>query len=248
MAGLAAIPVSTVIAEAIYEVRLLQPGNSVPPDTSALVLSNLNRLLDDWNVEAAGAYVIEFPTFTYTPGLSPHTIGPTGTFVMDPRPTDLLGANTITGSGASAVRYPITLKDADWWRSVLVPGWGTNYPTGVYYDPSWPNGSLYYWPVPSAALTAELEVRGTFAQVTDASTIWLPPGYRNAVTLTLAEMITPAFGGAAQLSPITKEKAQEARGRIFGNNVEMPRIDTADAGMPGRNLPPWFDWRTGRMR
>jgi hypothetical protein len=114
----------------------------------------------------------------------------------------------------------------------------------MFYEPGWPNGRIWFWPLNSTTQSIELLSRIVLANLALATTFTLPPGYRAATVLTLAEDLAPAFQVA--VSPMTVEKARQARARIFGNNDVTPRLVTADAGMPGGGGG--WDYRTGTFR
>ncbi len=73
----------------------------------------------------------------------------------------------------------------------------------------------------------------------------LPPGYRDAVILTLGEMIALTYPPAVA-SP---EAAAKARARIFANNDVIPTLVTRDSGVPARGYGGrWFDYTSGMWR
>src|SRR5262249_22300097 len=91
-------------------------------------------------------------------------------------------------------------------------------------------------PVPNSNYQVRLQLRGLLIAVTGdqiaglKSAISLPPGYRQALTLTLAERLCPSF--EKQPHPLLIQSASKARQAIFQNNSESPRINTQDFGMP----------------
>jgi len=82
-----------------------------------------------------------------------------------------------------------------------------------------------------------------------ASTFSLPPGYRQAMTLTLAEMATRPYGIPPDRISTLRVDAAAARALIFGNNDQVPRLRTADYGMTpgagGRRAD--FNWLNGSI-
>jgi len=216
-------------------------------------LKLLNRLLDNWNADRQAVYAETFSTFTATASLQPHTIGlvanaPTWN-VLTNRPVSVTAANLITGAGTSAYRTPIFIRDKDWWDSVSLRAMTSAIPTDLYYEPTWPNGSLYFWPVPSGALSIELRLRVLLAQMIAATTFTLPPGYQDAITLTLEEKLVVPYHVTDQAILITlKKDARDARAKVFANNIEVPRLQTADAGMPGSDSGGGWDFRIGGYR
>lgn len=245
------------LTAAVGELNVTQAGEALAGEDADLALLVFNEILDRWNAEQRAPFTVSFPTFTLTPNLQPHTIGlaanlPTWTI---PAPTDggsgtagmrpqaVLGANLIlTGSPASYV--PITVRDKTWWNSRRVPGLTSGIPTDLYYAPDWPNGSIYFWPVPITAYGVQLEIASVLAQMTFADTLTLPPGYQQALRLTTTEGCATAFG--VQAPPTLSLRAMEARAIVFGNNDDIPRLVTSTAGLRGGGgSRSNFDYRTG---
>lgn len=247
--GSVATPTLTLIKDALFEVKALQPGDDPSPDLTDFVLGKLNRLFDGMNANPAAAYMDALTDLgALTPSLQPHTWGPNAaTFATTIRPEALRGANIIVGSGTTAYRYPLNLWDADRWRQETVQGITSSIPWAIYMAPDWPNASLYLWPVPTAAYHLEVQHRKMINQMVLADIFWMPPGYRNMVTLTLAESLHML--GA--VSDETKEQAKAARADTFLNNLTIPRVRSVDGGMPTMSDSPTagtFDWRTGLVR
>jgi hypothetical protein len=199
----------------------------------------LNALLDQMNATRHMVFADVFSTFTLTPGLNPHTIGPTGTWVTAQRPVSIEGASLELSAG---IFIPIALKDAAWWDAVVLPGLTSAVQMALFYNPTWPNGELWFWPVPSTALAVVLMTRVVLAQVTLATTFTLPPGYQKAITLTLAEDCAASFG--TQPKPSTVALARQARAAIFNNNDPPCPLVTRDAGLPGGGGGV-YNYRTG---
>lgn len=230
--------------EALQELQMYQAGDIAPPEDLEFAQKKLVRLLDNWNADRRAVYAEVFETFTLTPSLSPHTIGPTGTWVTAQRPETIDGMNLVlTGS----ITAPIALQDYQWWLANANQTLTSAIPTDCYYEPAWPNGKLYFWPVPTTVYGVQIVRRVVLdSAFAIGGTFTLPPGYRDAITLTLAEDLVSSFGVAAQPSPALPTKAREARQRVFGANTIVPRIRTADDGVPdgtGGNLTT-FDYRS----
>lgn len=244
--GLGSCIVSELIADALCEIRVARAGDVLAPDDADFGLRKLNRLLDRWNADPRTSYVLSLTSFTPTVSHQPHTIGPSSAdWAATQRPMAITGANLILNTVTPAIRIPLNIRDLDWWRDNAVQGIATSMPTDLYYAPDWPNGSVYLWPVPTATYPIELELDGTFNSVVLTDTFWAPFGYRDAITLTLAEECAPAFGQTVSQS--TKDSARDARALIFNANLIVPNLWTRDGGVPGGDGG-WFDYRTGRVR
>lgn len=222
-----------ILTETAVELGILDPGDTLG-DREALTLSNkFDRLTDRWNAKGAAAFARAFNTYTLTPSLSPHTIGVTGaTFtVTTGRPVSIEAAGLVLTTSTPDVRVPITIRDWEWWARESVKALESSIPTDLYYDPAWPLGKLFFWPVPDTAYSVELTTRVLLSTLGLNDDFDLPFGYRDAIILTLAEECAGPF--AAEISALTVESGKAARALIFGNNTKSPRIATRDAGMPG---------------
>jgi hypothetical protein len=230
---------SNIISDAYMEIGALAAGETLDSDLQTFALGKANRILDNWNAEQCAVYADTFTNYTLTPSLDPHTIGPTGTFVVASRPVSIEGASWVM-SGSPEVYIPIAIHDRQWFDDLSIPGMTAGIVTDLFYNPTWPNGSLHFWPVPNVANDVNLWVRTLLSQVATSDTFTLPPGYKDAITLTLAEELAPSVG--KQLDPRTLLSAQKARARIFANNDVTPRITTTDAGMPGSGGGSYFNY------
>lgn len=241
------VAVRSLISDSLYELSALAAGQIVDDDLGSFCVSRLNQLLDNWNATREAVYAEEFREFVFTPNQQDYTIGPSGAdfTVPNSRPVAIDGANAILDNVSPAVQNGINIRDWQWWLDLNVRAVTTTYPTDLYYEPNWPNGILHFWPKPTSAYGLELVMRNTLAQITINSTINYPPGYQNAIMLTLAEDIATPLG--RPLPDVTAKKAQQARARIFANNDMPRRLWTQDAGMPSTNrYQSSFNYRTGQ--
>lgn len=229
-----AITYRNICFDALGELQMYQAGDVPAPEDLDFTQQKLVRLLDNWNADDRAVYAEVFDTFTLVPSLSPHTIGPSGaTWTLSQRPESIEGMSLILPATPNNVNIPIIVRDYQWWMAQSVQALTTNYPTDCYYETDWPNGKLFFWPIPQAAYDVQLTRRTVLDSAFSISASFsLPPGYRDAITLTLAEDLVSSFGAAARPAPLLPQKAREARARVFGANAMVPRIATADYGMP----------------
>lgn len=231
-----------LLTEAFRDIAVLPAGAPLADPEASDGLSKLTRLFDNWNAERAGVYATRFATHTLVPALQPHTIGPTAyspTFIVTQRPVAIEWANLVVPSSPTSTRYQITIRTSEWWGQLSSPGLSTSMPTDLYYSPDWPLGRLYLWPVPTAAYGLELNTRIVLADLGLDDEVYLPPGYRDAITRTLGEMLAPSYPPAVA----DAVEAAKARARIFANNDVTPRLATADYGT--QSSATWINWRTG---
>lgn len=210
--------------------------------------------MDVWEAMRSKVYTYNFTLFTLQAGLQPHTIGPGAgaTFYQPQRPVRIESCALILNTSGTQVDLPMNIRDKDWWALNQVKQIQTNVPTDLYYDPAWPNGNMFFWPVPNAGSQIRVQTWGVvsqFALITDpiggpGGPNTLPPAYRAAMMLTLAETLLPGSNKTAH--PVLAESAKQARAAIGLNNNKPPRIMTADSGMPTHSgkRGDW-NWATG---
>lgn len=230
-----------VVNQVLEELGVLGQGETASAGDSIAALVRVNRVLDSWNADEQAAYSETLIQNILTPGLQPHTLGPTGaTWTVSQRPVAIQDAQLFVGT----VTYDLTIRTADWYADLPVPALQSMIPTDLFYNPTWPNGACYFWPVPLAAYTVQLlvhSVLGSSATLND--TLVLPPGYQQALILTAAEECFAAFGTPLENRPFISQRASDARARIFAANLMTPPMATRDVGLPGKRG--WFNWRTG---
>lgn len=235
-----------LIIDALRELGVLNAVDPPGGEDAALGLTRLNQILDLWNADRDRVYAETYPTFTTTPSLNPHTIGltansPTWTVTVN-RPVSIEDANIVLSGGT---RYQLrVIRTSKEYFALTNRAVESSLPTAIYYDPTWPNGSVYFYLIPSAALTIELRLRTVLAQLVLTDTFTLPPGYQAALMYTLAESLATPM--RVQASEYTREQGKAARAIIFGDNVEMPALITCDSGLPG-GRGGWFDYRSGGL-
>lgn len=239
--------VSDIITNAFAEIGVFAIGDAVAAEHAAYALGKINRLLDAWNARRVFVYSIGFNTYAIPVNTQPITIGPGANINVTQRPVKIVAANLILNNVNPSVRQPLMIRDDDWWAEQRVPGVTTTLSTDLYYSPDWPNGNIFLWPKLTVNYPLELETWTLLSKVALADNFSLPPGYEDAVTLTLAESLCPAYERG--ISPDLARLAQKARATIAGVNSTPPRMSTRDAGMPnGQGNRASFNYRTGLSR
>lgn len=243
-----------IISDALYEIGVYGPDDLVPSAADAqLCFRLLNRELDSMAARQAFVYAMQFVEYTLTPGTQPTLIGPGLTapnFAAAQRPVRIEGAALVLNNVTPNVDSPIiNIRDATWWKNQQVKPLLTNVPTDLYYEPDFPNGSLFFWPVPNFAYGVRLEIWGLISQFASiAATFNLPPGYKKALVLTLALRACRAFG--VPVPPSLPGDVRDAWKAVQSNNVKSPRIASADYGATGSrrggSSRPTFNYYVGQ--
>lgn len=234
-----AVAVLTIVKHVLSGLAVYAPNEAIKDVDAQDVVEQINLLFDDWQADGRASVAEVFSTFTTIGNLQPHTIGPTGTWVLPARPVTIDGLAWVSSPG---VYSPIAVHtDPQWWQrqTVLNPG----VLSSAYYSADTPNGSLYFSGLPAGGTVVRVMTRGVLTAVASNQTLTLPAGAQSAIELTVMEAIADAFG--ATVSPRLVQRAGVARARFFKNNLRIPTLSTA--GAPGSGGG-WWDYRTGEWR
>lgn len=246
------VVVTQLVTDALTKIRVARAGDVLGPDDADLGLRTLNALFDALNAKRRAIYTRTFRTFTLTANHQPHTIGlvanvPDLTVTIG-RPVRLVSANLVL---ANNIRSPLTIvTDADWNAISAGAAAGqaitikATIPQVLYYEPGWPNGSIFLYPVCSAANGLEILADTLLAAVAATDLLDLPFGYQLWLTLKLAKLLAPDFGQAFSLDNATA--LREVETDLFSTNDVIPDLVTVDAGMPGAGGGA-YDYRVGPL-
>jgi hypothetical protein len=236
-----------IVTDACIENNIISPGEVPDGEIGQWGFRKINYLLDLWATAKKYVYASAFNDYVLpanlavaADGSAKATIGPApgATYFATQRPVKILSASAIINNTTPPVLAPIQINDNQWWAGVTLPGITSMYPTDLFYNPAFPNGELYLWPISNTNFGLRLEtwvLLSQFASITDpiggpGAAMTVPPGYRNAIMLTLAEMMMP---GAEKQNQQLVALAAQARAAVFGNNAPSANISTLDSGMPG---------------
>lgn len=239
-----------IMTSAMTEINANAQGETPTAGDAAWCLEKLQRLIDRFNARQEIIFNVNFTKFTLQANHAPHTIGPTGDFVMAQRPIKLVAAALVLTSSGTGIDIPLNVRDDAWWAAQTIKSLTSTVPTDVYYSPDIPNGTLNIWPVPSAVNDIRLELWTGLTQALNLDTaLAMPPAYWDFVVLTLARDISPSFGDSAiQIvqSPIFQATFREARNAVTQNNMGSPRLvmDTPGAGEKSGTIPT-YNFLTG---
>lgn len=202
-----------LIDRSLRLIGAIASGEDPTADETADALEALNGLIDSWRNERLIVWSIASVTKTLTAGDGTYTIG-SGADINTTRPVRIDGAY-VTNSG---IDYPIEVITEAAYRSIADKTTQSDYPQFVYYDPAVASGTIYLWPVPSAANVLTLAVWAPISTLATAgTTVTLPPGYERALAANLAVEIAPEFQKTA--SQEVAKMARESLAAIKKSNI-----------------------------
>ncbi len=231
--------ISDLITNAMLEINAAGAGETISAADASLGLSKLNRMLDAWNADGMYLYATTLFQGTLTANKNPHTLGTSGNSpdftITVARPTVITEANLVLTDVTPNIFRPLQIQDDAWWMNNPVPTLETQIPYYLYPNYSWPNAQLYLWPVPTKAYDIRLLIDTLLASVALSDTFTMPPGYEDAITLSLAESLCSPFNKTP--SGMLVQGAMEARARIRNLNVDAPTMACDGSVQSMDNMP-----------
>ena len=208
-----------LIKRSLRLIHVLETGASPTTAEADDSLTALNDMLDEWNTDRAYVLSTDESSLTWPASTESRTIGATGDFVQA-RPVEIANSTFYTDANGNDYNLRM-LRTRSGYTSIVDKDTTSELPEFFYYEPSYPNGTMYLWPSPTTAFTLKLH---TWTQLTafaslDA-TVSLAPGYKNLLVYGLCEYLAPEFGVAVpqEVLKITRAVKQ----RVKRKNLPTP--------------------------
>lgn len=210
-----------IIRDALKLLGVLAAGESLSAVDQVDGLRALNRMLGTWANERLLVHGTRRATYTLTAGLSPHTIGATGTLATT-RPLRIDGAGIVESEQERPLRL---LTDAEYQR---IPDKGLDgTPSQVWVEQTHPNAKLWLWPVPTTAATLALYTWSRITEFEASDAVSLPDGYEDALIHALAIRVAPLYG--VEPGGTLRENASEALAAVKRTNMQTPLVEMDSA-------------------
>jgi len=237
-----------IITDALTEINALSPGQPVDPGDMQLGLTRGNAFLDSMNGSSLMQYVRRLDAYTFLTSKQAYTIGRgAGADFNAERPVEILDAAIVMVTANPEVYIHLDIVNSDEWESFSVLNFSTSIPAVMWYETTYPNGTMHFRGVPSLA---NYQVRILTSQqlgqaATTATQFVFPPTYYETFMYSLAERLCTPFGKAGEIPARIAKMAREARARTKSVNGEPARITLDGLGSTGRG--PYYNWLSGEL-
>jgi hypothetical protein len=197
-------------------------------------------MIQEWSNEKLLIYYtlnelfpIEANTYTYT-------IGPDISCDFNTsNPIKITSAFCRDNSSGVNNDYKLEVIPNDRYQEVFQKQILTNFPRYLHFIRSWPYGTIELWPVPTRSYTLNISQVKQFSQFTSPQDIvCMPPGYKDALALSLAVKMAPEYG---QSRPDLVQMMNDAKALLMINNYEPVLLDTDAALMSRRSYNIYSD-------
>lgn len=205
-------------------INVLAEGETASANQHSDALSVLNQMIESWSLENLIIYSTTREEFTLTVSDGSYTIGSSGDFNTT-RPVEIERAMIEDQSNTPTMEYPLELITPRQWAEITTKDLSSSIPTKLYYDPTYPLGTLNLWPVPSVANKLVLYSKKALTEFTSINnTISLPPGYMKALRFNLAVELAPEYGKEASQTVVSI--AVDSKGNIKRKNIKPIYLKT----------------------
>lgn len=239
--------------------QMERPGRGYSPEQLEEVTFFLNQMLDSWNTLRNRIFTVSIAVYTLTSNLQYYLIGPGAVATTingiqygafnTARPLRIEKGQLIYQTAPQELNIPLRIIDVNEQSNIRVPGI-FSIPFELYYDAAYsqavPTGvaSMFLWPGPQLGYSMRLYAwQGINAALNSGDTLFVPPGYAEALTYNLALRLPASY--RANLSRGEKEDlkeiARESRYSIESLNApcEEAVVDIPTSQRSGRSR---FNW------
>lgn len=223
--------VRAIGADALMEIGVLEPGDTLSAQQGAIVLLRFQHQLDAWAADRLTLAVQARTPATVPSGSSSITLGLVGADVTMARPVWLNGVNYIIPGSSPEVEVPIALMDEDAFRALSIKALPSALPSLGFYQTSMSTllGTLTLWPVVTQAVDLAIySPQAIGIPLALTNTVVGPSGYQEAFMYQLALRLCSPFGVAPP--PTLPKLATDAYATIKRRNVK-PGMLSVDAAL-----------------
>lgn len=235
--------VSDLVTASLTDLGVLAEGEVPTAAQAQLGFDKLNRMVDRMAADRLQIYALVATDIAIVPSQASYTVGTGGNFnIARPMFMDYVSFwSTATTPAVVLTLDPLT---DDLWNALPVPALTSAQPTNFYWQPSYPLGKLWLYPIPTGTtLRLGISVPTAIAQFAAlTTTVALPPGYASMLVSNLAINLAGPFG--VQVSPSVVQEAQESMALVKRSNQTLEDLQFDPAALIG-NGGNSYDIRTG---
>ena len=221
--------ISEWITASLKRIGVLAAGETASSEDFADALAELNRLLKSWSADGINLHYRVHESLSLVSGDGDYSIGTSGDF-NTARPNEIEQAFIRDSGGGD---HPLRIRPiAEYWS--LENKSSSTRPSILYYDPTYPTGTIYFNSLPSEVETLHLVSQKPLTADYDdsADDVSLPGEYEVMFIDGLAIRLAPNYGKSVsiELASGFKNAYDNVRARNLANSMIPARVS-----MPGRN-------------
>ncbi len=221
---------------ALFDSGIIGQGQTAAAEDVNNAYTRMQWMINQWQRKRYLTFHLINLQLTSTGQTTPYTVGSGGQFSIGTRPDRLENGcffRQLVQSSPNQIDYPLELLESfEDYNRIALKGLST-FPGYVFYDPAFPLGNAYFWPIPQAGIyMMNLLVKCTLIDIitsngqTTVLDAVLPNEYFQAIYLSLAEILRTAY--RLPVDPILTGRAKDAREVIRGAAAQIARLRMPD--------------------
>lgn len=190
---------NTISTGSLSILGVIDPEDTPTSAMLADAYRRLNMMMGAWSLQNLTIPVTARETFALVAGKggpsNPYTIGPSGN-LNTTRPADLLGCGLLLNTNPTQpVEIPRGMFTDESYQAIQIKTLTSSLFTNIYYEATFPLGSIYLWPVPDSAVNSLVLYRKTQLGLFTSQTASydLPEGADEAVEYNLAKRLLDVY-------------------------------------------------------
>jgi hypothetical protein len=217
---------SEIVTQALKKAGVLGIGQTPSAEDANDAFLDLNDMLAQWQRKRWLVYHLVTYSFTSTFSHS-YTVGPGQNFNVAVRPDKCESAyfRQLVNATPNQVDYQLKIVNAMEDYNKITLKQLTTFPEYLFYDPAWPTGLAYPWPVIQSGIYQLFltfkEQLTAFASL--AATVNLPPEYVPALKWNLAARILTSYPGLPE-NPKLIALAKDSLNTLRLANAQVPSM------------------------
>lgn len=221
------------IKRALRLLGVLAGGEEPSANDYADAVVAFNQLIASWNTERLSVFATTTQTFTWPSGQASRTLGPSGDFNGD-RPVLVDPATYFVVNGIS---YPLALINQEQYNAITLKTSNSPLPEVLFVNATYPDVTMYLYPVPSTALTFNIVSVSPLEQVADETvTIDAPDEYLRALAYNLAVELAPEYGVEPSRTVMNIARASKRNIKRINNPDDVLSMPGMLLGTPRYNI------------
>ena len=230
----------TIITDAMKRAKIIDPDETLDSAVAEYNRGRLNDLLDYWSIKRLTVQARSEDTKVLTIGDGDYSIGESGVpDINTVRPIRIEQAYLRDTSSQDFLLDCLTLTQEQY--NAIPLKTTTGLPSKLFYNPTVPNGVVYFNCLPDKAYTLCLFSWKPFTAFADLTTAYdFAPGYSAAIKANLAPMLANDY--SAPITELMVREADETLSAIKNINAETPLLRSCGSA-PGIRRA--FNFRTG---
>ena len=211
---MADMTVQQIITQALLNVGTYSPGETLKDAELQDGLLRLRSMIRAWNAQGQMVHFSTQDTHTLTSGTASYTIGSTGTIATG-RPVSIKNGYIRTSDN---IDTPLKIIDEAKYQGLGNKNLGYTYPAYLWYNPTYPNGTIYLYPPGGGELYIN-----SLKELSDPTTLTgdvaFPGPYDEAMEWGLTTRLCPSNG--REPTPFMYDMAKQAEDNIIALNAAL---------------------------